>query len=192
MGKAAPSTKAGGIGSEAVKKATGKSWDQWLRLLDGAGCKRMDHKGIVAVVHKKAPDVSGWWGQMVTVGYEQARGLREKHQKPGGYEISGSKTVNVPVSTLFRAFSDARTRARWLDEPFTIRKSTKAKSVRITWSDEKTHVEASFYAKGASKSQVAVQHRKLTSAKDAARMKAFWAKRLAALKSTVEKSRTES
>lgn len=186
MGKNTADNKIGGIGSEAVQKATGKSWAAWIKLLDTAGCRKLDHKAIVAVVHKKAPDLNGWWGQMVTVGYEQARGLREKHQKPGGYEIGGSRTVNVPVSKLFRAFADARSRAKWLAEPITIRKSTRDKSLRITWSDGKSRVEANFYSKGDGKSQVAVQHGKLASAREAAKYKAFWSKRLAALKSELE------
>ena len=42
--------KLNGISSDAVKKATGKTWPQWIKLLDAAGCRTMDHKQIVAVV----------------------------------------------------------------------------------------------------------------------------------------------
>lgn len=29
--------------------------------------------------------MSDWWCQMVAVAYERARGLRENHEKPGGW-----------------------------------------------------------------------------------------------------------
>lgn len=178
--------KTGGISDEAVGKATGKTWPQWLKVLDAAGCRKMSHKEIVAVIDRKYPQTGGWWTQMVTVGYEQARGLRAKHEKPGGFEIGASKTINVPVGKAFAAWTDARTRAKWLIEPIEIRKATKDKSVRITWSDGTTHVEANFYAKGPAKCQVAVQHGKLKNARDAEAKKKFWAARLVELKTVLE------
>ena len=34
------------INSEAVQKRTGKSWDEWFAILDGAGAKTMTHQEI--------------------------------------------------------------------------------------------------------------------------------------------------
>ena len=120
---------------------------------------------------------------MVTVGYEQARGLRQKHEKPNGYEISGSKTIEVPVTKAFAAWEDEKLRRKWLkDAGFTIRKATPQKSMRITWVDGKTSVEVNFYAKGEAKSQVAVQHSKLADARQAKRMKKYWGEQLEKLK----------
>lgn len=64
-----------GVRTEAVLKATGRAWDEWLRVLDRAGARRMPHQEIAALLARKFA-VPGWWCQMVTVGYEQARGLR--------------------------------------------------------------------------------------------------------------------
>jgi hypothetical protein len=41
------------------------------------------------------------------VAYEQVRGLREKHEKPGGFEISRSRTIAAGVAAAFEAWSDA-------------------------------------------------------------------------------------
>lgn len=162
------------VGDEAVKKATGKTWPQWFSVLDKAGCKGMNHKQIVAVVHDKF-EVGPWWRQMVTVGYEQARGLREKHQTARGYSISRSKTFAVPIGTLFAAWKDVKVRGRWLqDAGLTIRKATTNKSLRITWVDGKTNVDVLFTKKGAAKSQVAVQHGKLPDARSGVKMKDYW------------------
>src|SRR6185503_18102099 len=118
---------------------------------------------------------------MITVTYEQARGLRAPHEKPGGYEISVSRTIAAPVSTVYKAWLDEKTRARWLAEPgasatgpVTIRKATANKSLRLNWIDGKTIVAVAFLPKGTGKSQVVAQHGKLPDAKSAARMKKFW------------------
>lgn len=148
----------------------------------------MDHKGIVACLKEKYGEVGGWWLQMITVGYEQARGMREKHEKPGGYEISVSKTIAAPVAALYKAWQDGKTRARWLPETLiVIRKATEGKSMRITWTDRKTSLDVNFYPQGDTKSQVVIQHGKLPDAGAATRMKAYWAKALDRLKGIREK-----
>ena len=182
------------IGDAAVQARTGKKWAEWFNILDDAGARKMNHQEIVAYLggcRDRTPEsryqLSPWWTQMVTVAYEQARGMREKHQRPEGYQISGSKTVGVSVSALFRAWQDEKARNRWLGEKsLVIRKATANRSMRITWSDRKTSVEVNFYPRGESKSQVTVQHSKLPDAKAAERMKAYWAKALDRLKGSLE------
>ena len=166
------------VGDEAVKKATGKTWPQWFTALDKAGCAKKSHKEIVAVVNRKF-GVGPWWQQMVTVGYEQARGLRVQHQTAQGFSISRSKTVPVPIASAFRAWKDPRSRGKWLDhKDLIIRRATANRSMRITWGDGQTSVEVMFYPKGAGKSQVTVQHSKLADARTGEKMKAYWGKAL--------------
>ncbi len=186
MAKTKTTSKCAGIGDHAVAAATGKNWKQWLTFLDKAGGKTMTHKEIVAIVHDRC-GIGPWWQQMVTIGYEQARGLRQKHEKPEGYQISRSKTVAVPIATLYKAWSDSKTRNRWLDEgPLVFRKATRNKSMRITWCDKKTSIEVNFYAKGDAKAQVTVQHSKLPDAKRGEQMKKYWGKTLNRLKKSLE------
>lgn len=162
------------ISDAAVKKATGCTWERWYKALDDFGARKLDHRGIVALVGKLSPRTSGWWQQMVTVSYEQARGLRQKHQKPEGFEVSASKTVAAPLAKLYRAWTDAALRRRWLGAArFHVRKATSNKSMRITWADD-SRVSVNFYAKGAGKSQVAVQHGHLPSAAAGKKMQAWW------------------
>lgn len=176
-----------GISSAAVKAKTGKTWDQWLDILDKAGAKKMTHQEIVALLGDKH-GVGDWWQQMVTVGYEQARGLREKHQTSTGYQAGASKTVAVPMSQLFQAWSDARKRARWLSDPrFTVRKATPNKSMRITWVDGKTDLDVYFWSKGQNKSQVTLEHTRLSTQQEVERRKAYWAKALERLKELLER-----
>lgn len=167
----------GGISDDAVKKATGKNWAEWITLLNKVGCKTKTHKEIVAIVNAKH-GIGPWWQQMVTVGYEQAVGLRKNHETAKGYQVGRSKTLPVGVATLFRAWSDAKTRAKWLKASgYTIRKATRNKSIRISWKDG-TNVEVMFYPKGAGKCVVTVQHNKLPTAAAGAAMKQFWGEQL--------------
>jgi uncharacterized protein YndB with AHSA1/START domain len=173
------------IGDEAVRAKTGKSWSEWYAVLDAAGCRQMDHTQIAEYVYGLG--VPGWWAQMVAVGYEQERGLRVKHQNCAGYAVGASKTVNVPVSRLFEAWTDADLRRQWLGEAqITIRKATPDKSLRITWEDGKSSVEVNLYAKGDTKSQVAVDHGKLPDLDEATRMKAYWGEKVSRLKQLLE------
>ena len=176
-----------GVGDAAVRARTGKGWDEWLAALDADGARQLGHKEIVELVGRHLPAEDGWWQQVVSVGYEQARGLRAKHQKPEGFQISRSKTVAVPISRLYAAFTDPSSQAGWLGQDvaaaITPRTYHLDKSARFLWTDGQTTVDTLFYEKGAGKSQLALQHSKLASADDAATMKAYWGERLDALKS---------
>jgi uncharacterized protein YndB with AHSA1/START domain len=173
------------MSDEAVKAKTGKKWDQWFAILDKAGAKEMSHKEIVKFLNSKH-DVGPWWQQTVTVTYEQARGLREKHEKPGGYQISVSRTMNVPLANLYKAVANEKNRSRWLgEEGLVVRKATANKSMHVTWNDGKSSLEVFFLPKGDAKSQVVVQHSKLPDAKAATRMKTYWSKALDQLRESL-------
>jgi uncharacterized protein YndB with AHSA1/START domain len=149
--------------------------------LDRVGAHEWPHRDIAEHVHTKYK-IPGWWSQSVTVGYERIKGLRVIGQRrDGGFEAAKSKTFPVPVGRLYRAWKNARTRARWLPEvSLTIRTAIPDRSMRITWPD-RTTVALWFSPKGAAKSQVAVQHLKLPAKEAATRMKEYWAGRLEAL-----------
>ncbi len=70
-----------GLSDIAVRRATGKSRDQWFGLLDAWDGVAKTHAGIARYLHE-AHGIDGWWAQGVTVGYERARGMRVRHQTP--------------------------------------------------------------------------------------------------------------
>jgi uncharacterized protein YndB with AHSA1/START domain len=177
-------TTLAGIGDDAVRKATGRSWAQWIAALDAAGAATRNHRAIVALVSGRLGLERPWWRQMVAVGYEQAKGLRAVHQRDGGFAANASRTIGAPAAAVFAAWENARRRAAWLPDPLTIRKATAPKSLRITWSDG-THVDVEFTAKGRAKTQVAVEHSKLAGAAAVAASKAHWKEALARLAARV-------
>jgi uncharacterized protein YndB with AHSA1/START domain len=88
--------KLGGVSSDAVAKATGKIWPEWIALLDKEGAKDLSHKDIARLLYEKKYITSGWWCQMVTVGYEQARGKRIIGETATtGFEIGVRKTMPI-------------------------------------------------------------------------------------------------
>lgn len=170
-----------GMSDRVVSSKTGRTWEEWVRLLDARGARSMRH-GDIAEYLSDEHGVPGWWAQTVTVGYERIRGLRDIGQRRSGeYEASKSKTLPVPLGKLFRAFTVAGMREKWLPGvKWTVRTALPNKSIRVTWEDG-TSVELYFVAKGPEKSQVAIQHRKLGNKAQAARAKAYWGERLEGL-----------
>jgi hypothetical protein len=186
MRKKAQSKQTTSMSDAAVQRATGKNWSQWFAILDKAGARKMAHPEIARMLGSKYKCPS-WWRQMVTVEYERARGLREKYQTPSGYHAGRSITLGVPIEQVFDAWQDSSARRRWLPDPnFTVRKANVNKSMRITWVDGKTNIEAMFYSKGPKKSLLTVDVTKLSDAKAVAQWKSYWGDALAKLKSILE------
>lgn len=177
-----------GMSDEAVQRRTGRSWPEWVDVLDEAGAMEKSHRDIAKMLRNQH-DLGGWWSQSVTGGYERIRGLREPGQRRGGgFDVNKSRTLAVPVSTLYRAFSQKRRRERWLDDvDWSIRTSRVDKSMRVGWKDG-TRVDFHFIDKGTRKSQVTVQHRDLPDRASADRMRRFWTEGLDALARLLLKS----
>jgi hypothetical protein len=176
------------MSDDAIRRKTGRGWEEWFDLLDGWGAAERTHTEIARwVVEERGLD--GWSAQSVTVSYERARGGREVGERPDGFSITASKTVAVPVDRLYEAFVDESLRRRWLPEgELRERTASKPKSIRFDWGDGETRVIVGFMAKGETKSTVALMHERLSDAGEAERMKAFWRERVRALKEVLESS----
>ena len=160
--------------NEAVKAKTGKVWAEWFKILDKAGAKKWPHKKIAMYLYEKEK-IGPWWAQMVSVGYEHERGIREKFQKcDGEFSASGSRTMAVPLAKAYAAWTDEKLRSRWLpDAKMEITSATPGKYVRAKWDDD-SRLAVGFYSRGSEKTQVAVDHGKLPNSKECAKMKAYW------------------
>ncbi|HEX8944562.1 MAG TPA: hypothetical protein VF785_15595 [Gemmatimonadaceae bacterium] len=170
-----------GMSDAKLKESTGCTWQRWVRALDRYGAETMSHRDIASLVREKYK-TSSWWSQTVAVGYERIKGLRARgQQRNGTYQISKSRTYNVPVEALFDAWTDARLRQRWLKEAdVKVRKATAPKSIRLGWPDGGI-VAVGFFPKGESKSYVAIEHTKLPDRATGERIKREWSDRFDAL-----------
>jgi hypothetical protein len=173
------------IGDVTVLERTGKSWEEWFALLDEADAAERPHAAIArALVDEHG--LSGWWAQSITVEYEQARGLREEHERPDGYQVSVTKTIAASPGEVWHAWENETLRERWLPgAQVTVRTATKPKTMRLDWG-EGGRLAVYFDASG-EQTRLAVQHEKLPDKETAERWKAFWSERVAALKDLLEK-----
>lgn len=172
-----------GMTEASIRKGTGKGWDDWFRILDGWDATSHTHTQIARYVSGEH-GVDGWWSQGVTVGYERARGMRARNQRPGlGFEVSVSKTIDMPALETWRAFVEPKRRAEWLDLPLRMRTGTRTmgRSARFDVPSEGTRVNIAFDPKGEERSVVTVTHVKLTGPDDVAAHRAEWRNRLARL-----------
>lgn len=167
-----------GMSDDKIAAKTGHTWAKWLRTLDADAAAAMPHGDIAALVRTKH-GVGDWWAQTVTVGYERIKGLRERGQRLNGtFEVSRSRTFNVPVKTLFQAWADDAMRKRWLDGvKAVVRTATASKSIRLQWPDG-TLVVAWFLSKSETKSTVALAHTKLRDRAASDKAKDYWKDRL--------------
>jgi uncharacterized protein YndB with AHSA1/START domain len=172
--------------SRVAGKATGRSTAEWFALLDDWGAAERTHTEIARWLAEQE-GVSGWWAQRLTVAYEQARGRRLPHERPDGFRITASKTIAVPVSELFSAFTDEALRARWLpDAPLQVRTATASRSARYDWEGGTSRVNVGFTAKSDGASTVALSHERLPDADAAEEVKRWWRARLVELKALLQ------
>ena len=170
-----------GMSDAAIREKTGCDWERWVKALDYARAYELSHREIAKLVKEKY-DTPSWWTQMVTVGYERIKGLRERgQQRSGTFTMNRSRTFDVDVATLYEAWSDGRRRRRWLGETgVKVRTATASKSMRLQMPDGAI-VAAGFYAKGKGKSSVALEQARLPDRETAERVKQRWSERLDAL-----------
>lgn len=188
-------TGAGLADPAGLLEGTGRS----MRHVKVASLEALDHPALPALlaeaVRAHAAKRAEAGGDDGGVGTKRTRRLpadrRGDPPPAGGYAVSASKTVDVPLARLYAAWADETTRARWLGadgRAMVVRKATAEKSMRVTWPDD-TRLDVLFAAKGDAKSQVSVDQRRIATPDDAERLRAFWKERLATLKARLEPAR---
>jgi len=179
-----------GMSDEAIAKGTGKGWDDWFRIIDAWDGTSHTHTEIARYINGEH-GIDGWWAQGVTVGYERARGMRARNQRPGeGFEVSVSKTLGMPPLEAWRAFVEPKRRSAWLDLPLRMRTGTRTmgRSARFDVPSEGTRVNVLFDPKGDHRCVVTVTHVKLSGADDVAAHRSAWRERLGRLAALDERA----
>ncbi|WP_225755704.1 DUF4287 domain-containing protein [Actinotalea sp. Marseille-Q4924] len=173
------------VSEEAVRERTGRSREEWFTALDEAGATAWTHPRIARWLGEEH-GVDAWWCQSLTVGYEQARGMRAPGQRPDGtFETSSSVTVPVAVESAWAWCTEPERRDLWLDEPIEVRGQTPHKTVRWTAADGRRvllSTDALPEGTRGPRTRVAVTHRGLSSSEEVAQHKERWAARLRRLK----------
>lgn len=165
------------VGDDALRGATGRSWQEWLGLLDkaGAGGGSLDHQQIHDLAMQWVPGADRWWGQMVSTGYERARGLhKKKPARAGAFKTSISKTLPVPLFAAFAAWADQTLRRGWLDAAdLDFTRLNAGRNIRARWPDGSV-LDIRFDSTAPDQCEIVVDATKLADAGAAERAKAFW------------------
>ncbi len=171
------------ISEEAVKAKTGKGWAQWFAVLDRFDVSARGHKSAAEYLHQRC-GVSGWWAQMITVEYERQKGLRVLNQScRGDFQVSVSRALGVPVSTVWSAFTDEALLRQWCGREAKldfreggkfsglgggqgeVRRVVRGQRVRLWWNGKgfegRSAVEIRFESKGEGRSSIVIQHSEL-------------------------------
>jgi hypothetical protein len=146
------------MSDEAIRRRTGRGWEEWFDLLDEWGA------GRAAAQADRSLGLGG-----------------ARDRRLGG--AGGDRDLRACPRPARRRRTRRRLRhqsprRRWACPSIGCTKHS--------WTSGETRVIVTFTAKGEAKSAVALQHERLADAKEAERMKVFWRDRVGVLKEVLE------
>lgn len=170
------------IGTEAIARATAKSWSDWLAWLETQQARDLTHQEIAERIRERG-DVSGWWAQTITVAYEQHIGRREPGQDcDGSYQVGVSKTLPTTLDEALARWSELMAGAESLsDIPISRGPETSSTEKWRYWRcglADGSRVSVHVHQKTAGKAVLGIQHDKLESLDQVEHWRAFWKARV--------------
>lgn len=173
----------------AIKRATGRDWDEWCDLIDAFPGNTQGHGAIASFVTGEH-GVPMWWGQMVTVGYERITGRRVVNQLADGTFSAGkSRTVTADVAALREMIVDDGDRVDLFPGLEThLRSKPASKALRVGVAIDGEQVGSalfSFVPKPDGRVMINVSHDELPDAAAVDRWKQYWADWLVAIDASV-------
>jgi hypothetical protein len=161
----------------AYRKATGKTWPQWRRVLRAMGADKLPHAEIAARL-VDVHSVAGWWAQSITVAFERAIGRRQVGEIAGGFAAAASKTLAGSKDKALASWQKLVGRRRAFNgvafaKPPSVRRTPKWRYWRVTLADG-SRVIVGIGAKADGKAILGLSHEKLPDARAARRWKVFW------------------
>jgi len=84
---------------EAVARASGRAWSEWLELFEAEGAGSLPHSEIARIARESMPPGTrnpDWWAQGAAIAFEQQAGLRVPGQSStGSFRVSASRTLRL-------------------------------------------------------------------------------------------------
>ena len=146
----------------------------------------MNHKEIVAVVERHFS--GGWWGQMVTVGYEQARGPRELNRAATASRPAATRRLTCPSPSCSTRGTSPAVPPEWLGDT-TASSYPQGDQAQVAAHHvvRRPHQRRRQpFPQGRGKSYVSLQHTKLKDGKEVEKMKRYWGATLEKMKASLE------
>lgn len=167
--------------TEAIEKATQRSWSEWVAWIDERGGRDLKHPEIVKKVYPELEDITdkpGWWAQGVTVAYEQHIGRRVAGQRGDGtFEVSISKTLDVAREEAFAQCLELLSGVTELNGRVIDNVRTSETPVRSYWRcslSDGSKLTFSVEQKSPGRTLLVVAHASLRDADEAAAWREFW------------------
>ena len=102
------------VSDDAVRAATGRSWDEWEAELDARDAAGLSHREIVALLADGLVE-SGWWRQSVATTYEKRKGARVVGQTADtGFQVGVQRRVAMTLEDAWRLVTSAEGVRAWL------------------------------------------------------------------------------
>ena len=166
----------------AIASATGRSWDEWVDLLEGAGGREMSHSAIAKLALELMPESverAEWWAQGTAIAYGQHAGLRVPGQSSDGdFQLSASRTVAGDKDSALQAWVElVAGRGEFGGVPVEAEPSTSQSEKWRYWRVPRadgTRVALNFSDKAGGKASVGLTHTKLDSAEAIAYWRPVW------------------
>ena len=174
------------VADKAVRDATGRGWDEWVAVIDSGPGREAKHPDIAAWL-AATHEVSPWWSQGITVGYERITGARLPGQMPDGtFTVSRSRTLTMRPDELRALVEEDDTRQALFTSMVATRLSREGvKSPRFSLTDAESgdvcgELLVGFYP-ASSGVKFTISHSKIPSFGATDAWKAFWSDWLDAL-----------
>lgn len=187
----------GTVSSKSVEERTGRTWDEWIDILDRKGASILTHKEIVSFLAKKYKALNPWWQQQVTTGYEIHIGRKLPGRNAKGlFSMTATKTFPVDQKTLWKILTSKEGSRLWLkpmsDVDFIpkstyeveggifgeIRTMRAPERMRMTWHDsdwdKATIIQIYVIPRPGKKSIIALQQDGITSSQLKDQLRAYW------------------
>lgn len=188
--------KLGAVTTESVFKATGKSWNQWIDILNKAGANTWTHKQITDFLKRKYK-LSMWWQQGVSAGYEIFIDKRVPGRTlKGDYSITVTRTFPMAAKKLWQLISSEEGMSLWL-RPLSkfklkvgcsfeteggafgeVRTMRAGQRARLTWQEidwnKSTTVQVWILPRTENKSVLVIQHEKLVDGRLRGPLRSHW------------------
>lgn len=165
---------------DSVTAHTGRSWDEWCDLIDTWPEADRGHAAVAARVLAEF-DVTGWWAQGITVGWERITGRRLVNQMSDGtFTAAVTRTIGIDADDLRRMLYDDDDRADLfggLPSEMRSRPGVKVPRIRL----ETGTVSIATEERPDGRATISVAHEKLEEPADVERWKRFWTDWLEAL-----------
>lgn len=188
--------KLANISTESIKKNTGKTWDQWVEILNKAGAKIWTYQETTAYLGRKHK-VSVWWRQWVSNGYQVAVGNRiQGRTLKGDYSIIVTRTIHKDHKKIWKLLVSDQGLAVWLRPMSKFRLQVKHtfetdagvygeirtmlahRRVRFTWQeadwDKSTTVQMFLSPRKNGSTILAFQHEKLRDGRLREPLRQYW------------------